>query len=152
MDRISDSACDDKSTPKETKPKEETPEDIAKKRDDELPGMIGDSVRKLNDYIKENPGISKTSLSDLIIDNLGDSLLIGLDDLDLNDLVHKAIQSVEKDFASELLEDPDAKEEDAKKVSPSLFSVVDFINLSSFAHKLKNAIDPVSLFLNNQLE
>ncbi|MGK0456252.1 MAG: hypothetical protein ACJAUA_000546 [Zhongshania aliphaticivorans] len=155
LDRISDSAGnnnDDKRKPKETKPKEETPEDIAKKRDDELPGMIGDSCRKLNDYIKESPGISKTSLADLIIESLGDSLSISLDDLDLNDLVHKAIQSVEKDFASELIEDPDPKEEDAEEVSPLLFSVDDFINLSSFAVKLKDAIDPVSLFLNNQFE
>ena len=56
MDRICDpdnSSPDDETeeSPHETMPEQETPEDLENKRDEELPGMIGDSIRKINEYI-----------------------------------------------------------------------------------------------------
>lgn len=142
---------------KEKQTREQTPqpasgEELEKLRDDELPGMIGDSVRKLNNYVKENPGISKTSIADSIIKELGDSLLIGLDDLDLEKIVAEAIASVERDFAAQLVDDGDDVSS-TPDVSYLLFSTRGFADFTQFVAELKNIESyPVSELLYNRLE
>ena len=90
---------------KDEPPEIPSKEDLEKKRPDEWPDMIGDSVRKLNDYVAKTPKsqIQRTSLADLMIDSLGSSLSNDLSKLDLNDLIARAKLKAERKYASHLI-------------------------------------------------
>ena len=83
-----------------------TLEDLAKLPPYELPGMIGDAVRKLNDYINtDKPDPNRKSFADNFLDNVGDNINLNPLDIDVDCHVTKTINVEQIKFIDNLLND-----------------------------------------------
>lgn len=100
-------------------------EDLEKKDPSTWPDMIGDSIRKLDEYVAKTPKsqIQRTSLADLMIDSLGSSLSTDLSKLDLQDLVARAKMKAERKYAAHIINESDSKKEASSSNTPEFSAI-----------------------------